>query len=59
MTPFNHFPTAINASPLHETNHSIMDIDLKIYHCKFYDKDIVVKHISSSSLDKKTTRHSG
>ena len=60
MTPFNHFPTAINASPLHETNHSIMDIDLKIYHCKFYDKDIVIKHtyflIIPGQKDNKTFR---
>ena len=60
MTPFNHFPTAINASPLHETNHSIMDIGLKIYHCKFYDKDIVVKHtyflIIPGQKDNKTFR---
>ena len=59
MTPFNHFPTAINASPLHETNHSIKDIDLQIYHCKFYDKD-VVKHtyflIIPGQKDKKTFR---
>ena len=59
MTPFNHFPTAINASPLHETNHSIKDIDLQIYHCKFYDKD-VVKHtyflIIPGQKDNKTFR---
>ena len=59
MTPFNHFPTAINASPLHETNHSIKDIDLQIYHCKFYNKD-VVKHtyflIIPGQKDKKTFR---
>ena len=58
MTPFNHFPTAINASPLHETNHSIMDIDL--YHCKFYNKDIIVKHtyflIIPGQKDNKTFR---